>query len=246
MGASTTIPDPNGKPGQLCLPGFAPTCTVAELAFLVLARQWQEDVSAADSNRALPMSADRLALSSLLLAIAWGRKFSDAARQQAEVNKEAVAGRIGAWIDQLPWALAESAHPASISRQADSVETLTVNLDHHNSSIRVWMMKIGWTVRPWLIAPEAMPRLLKNVADTLAWPSLAAGLAAALAPSEDEFWGLARGFEPPSGFADQYLHRLDQIKRLGVLGIQAPFWQIEAECWKTIAEAVLSTAQLRV
>jgi hypothetical protein len=239
MGNSTTILDADGKPGQLYLPSFVPNSTLAEWAFLVLARQWQEAVSAVDSNRALPMSADKLALSSLLLEVAWGREFTDAARQQAEANKEALARRSAAWIDQLPWALAASAHPATINQRVNHVENLTSNLDHPNSSIRVWMMKIGWVVRPWLVPTEATPRLLKNLADTLARPDLAAGLAATLAPTEDEFWGLARGFDPPSGFADQYLNRLDQIEKLGVLGIQAPFWQIEAECWKAISDTVL-------
>ena len=232
------IPDPDGKPGQLYLPGFAPSTTLADWAFLVLARQWREEVSAADPDRPLPSSADKLALASLLLAVAWGREFSDAARQQVEVNKEAVADRRAGWIEQLPWALVESAHPASISQQADNVETLTVNLDHHNSSIRIWMMKIGWIVRSWLLPPEAMPRLLKNLADTLAGPSMAAGLAAAWVPTEDEFWGVARRFDPPS-FADQYRDRLIQIENRGVLGIQAPFWKLEAECWKVISDAVL-------
>ncbi len=239
MGDPATSPDSDGKPGQLYLPGFAPCTTLADWAFLMLAHQWQEEVSAADSNSALPIAADSLALSCLLLAVARGNEFSDAARQQAEINKEAVAGHRAAWIDQLPWALAESAHPASISRRADYVETLTVNLDHRSSSIRVWMMKIGWIVRPWLLPLVAVPLLLKNLADTLGGPSLAAGLAAALVPTEDGFWNLARGFDPPLNFADQYLNRLDQIKKLGVLGIQAPFWQIEAECWKAISDAAL-------
>jgi hypothetical protein len=239
MGDSTTIPAPDGKPGQLYLRGFAPNSTVAEWAYLVLARQWEKEVSAADPNRALPISADKLALSSLLLAVAWGREFSNAACQQAEANKEAVADRRVGWIEQLPWALAQSANPALISRQTDYVDTLTVNLDHPDSSIRIWMMKIGWIVRAWLDPAEATLRLLKNLADTLGGPNLAAGLAAALAPTEDEFWSLARGFDPPSGFANQYLDRLDQIKKLTVLGIQSPYWKLEAECWKVISDAVL-------
>ncbi len=239
MGDSTAIPDPDGKPGQLYLPGFAPNTTLAEWAFLVLARQWREEVSAADPDRPLPSSADQLAFSSLFLAVAGGHEFSDAARQQAEANKEVVADRRVAWAEQLPWALAESAHPATINERVNHVENLTANLDHADSSIRIWMMKLGWIVRSWLDPVEATPRLLKNLADTLAGPDRAAGLAAALAPTEDEFWNLARGFDPPSGFADQYLNRLDQIKKLGVLGVQAPFWKLEAECWKVISDAVL-------
>ena len=200
-----------------------------------MARQWHEEVSAADPDKPLPMSADQLAFSSLLLAVARGHEFSNAARQQAEADKEAVADRRVAWAEQLPWALAESAHPASISHRTDYVETLTVNLDHHRSSIRIWMMKIGWIVRFWLVPAEATPRLLKDLADTLGGPDLAAGLAAALAPTEDEFWGLARGFDPPSGFADQYLNRLDQIKKLTAFwGSKHLFWKLEAECWKVM------------
>jgi hypothetical protein len=42
------------------------------------------------------------------------------------------------------------------------------------------MMKIGWFAIPWLNPVEAAARLLKNLADTLVGPLMAAGLTARL------------------------------------------------------------------
>jgi hypothetical protein len=228
----------SGKPGQPALPGFTLAPTVAERAFLVLSRQWHMEVQAAPKNAPLPRAVDTLALSCLLLAVEWGCEFTDVARQQIETNLEAEAGRYPSWYDQLLWELCQ----ASFMRvETFPLEKLTVNLDHHNSSIRYWLMQMGWVARPWLSAPEAMPRLLKNLADTLGYPFEAAGLAAALMPTVDEFWTWARDFRhPDSGFAEQYADRLKFVEDFGILEMQAPFWNLEAQCRKTITDAVLS------
>jgi len=89
------------KPGQLAL--FTPFPTVAERAFLVLARKWNVDVQAGDRNISLPREVDILALSCLLLAVEWGDKFTDVARHQMESNRGAAAARREpSWYDQLP------------------------------------------------------------------------------------------------------------------------------------------------
>jgi hypothetical protein len=258
----------NGKPGQLML-FFSGVPTVAERAFLVLARKWLVDVQAVGRNIRLPRAFDVLALSCLLLAVEWGSEFTGVAQEQMETNRKEAATRRDmppggrgwvlepnpsrktavalsdvswdvSWDDQLSWELCQVPSIMVAPSETIEVEKLTVNLDHHNSSIRYWMMEIGWMARPWLTGPEAMPRLLKNLADTLGGPFMAAGLAAALVSTVDEFWTLARGFKPNDDrFAEQYADRLKYVKDHGILEMQTPFWNLEAQCRKMIADAVL-------
>jgi len=100
------------------------------------------------------------------------------------------------------------------------------------------MMEIGWIARSWLSTPEAIPLLLKNLADTLGGPFNAAGLAAAIVSTEEEFWTLARDFKYDR-FAEQYAHRLKLLEEHGIFDIQAFFWKLEAQCRKVIGDAVL-------
>lgn len=227
-----------GKPGQLSL--ATPFPTVAEHAFLVVARKWNVDVQAADKNISLPRAVDILALSCLLLAVEWGDKFTDVARQQMESNRGAAAARgYQSWYDRLPWELCQASMMVTPSESV-AVKKLTVNLDNHSGSIRCWMMEIGWMARSWLAAPEAIPLLLKNLADTLGGPFKAAGLAAALVSTPDEFWTLARDFKHHDDrFAEQYAHRLKLLEVHGIFDIQASFWKLEAQCRKEIAAGVL-------
>ncbi|PIU54208.1 MAG: hypothetical protein COS90_02065 [Deltaproteobacteria bacterium CG07_land_8_20_14_0_80_60_11] len=225
------------KPGQLAL--FTPFPTVAERAFLVLARKWNVDVQAGDRNISLPREVDILALSCLLLAVEWGDKFTDVARHQMESNRGAAAARREpSWYDQLPWELCQVPFMMVSPPETIAVERLTVNLDHHSGSIRCWMMEIGWIARSWLSTPEAIPLLLKNLADTLGGPFNAAGLAAAIVSTEEEFWTLARDFKYDR-FAEQYAHRLKLLEEHGIFDIQAFFWKLEAQCRKVIGDAVL-------
>jgi hypothetical protein len=225
-----------GKPGQLEL--FTPFPTVAERAFLVLARKWHVDVQAVDKSTALPRVIDQLALSCLLLAVEWGDKFTDVARHQMETNREmAAVRREPSWYDQLPWELCQASFMVT-PPETVAVERLTVNLDNHHSSIRCWMMEIGWITRSWLAAPEAIPLLLKNLADTLGGPFKAAALAVALVSTPDEFWTLARDFKYDR-FDEQYARRLKLLEVHGIFDIQASFWKLEAQCRKAIADAVL-------
>lgn len=227
-----------GKPGQLAL--FTPFPIVAERAFLVLARKWQDDVQAVDKNTALPRAIDQIALSCLLLAVEWGDKFTDVARHQMETNREmAAVRREPSWYDLLPWELCQASFMVT-PPETVAVERLTVNLDHHSGSIRCWMMEIGWIARSWLAAPEAIPLLLKNLADTLGGPFKAAGLAVALVSTPDEFWTSARDFKHHDDrFSEQYARRLKLLEDHGILDIQMSFWHLEVQCHKVIEDAVL-------
>ncbi len=210
----------------------------AERAFLILAGRWHERAQAAVTDRMLPSDADILALSCLRLAVEWGSEFTDRVDRQSQVNRVLLEDRgSAAWIDQLPWDLCRASSQPAPS-ESGWVELLVESLDHHNSSIRRWMMELGWTAHRWLDPQESNPRLLKNVADTLGFAVLAVGLAAKLSRSDDEFWTQAEAFAPPSGFEDQYQTRLDYAREHGILCTQAALLTREAECRRIIGEAV--------
>lgn len=237
---TTFNPPPPYEPGQLSLPGVTTVPTVAERAFLVLARKWHEEVTLVRRELALPRSADDLALACLILAVEYTGAFTEVAVRQAQINRDVVATRGHmSWIDQLPWRLCEDSILTSPPSEAESVRQLTANLNHHDSSIRCWLMEIGWIVRSWLVPEHAVPLLLQNVGNTLGGWFMSAGLAAALTSTEDEFWILARGFAPPDRFEEQYRDRIDVAKAEGVLQLQILFWKREALLRKVIADAVL-------
>jgi len=223
-----------GCPGQLNFPGLIPIPTVVERAFLVLAREWQAEYEAQPAPKWLTSHMGDLALACLIVSVDWGNKFTDVARKQMETNRlTAAAHDHPSWMNELPWELCQSSFLMS-PLQSDAVQKLTVNLDHHNSSIRCWMMEIGWFVVPWLNPIEATTRLLKNLADTLRGQFRAVGLAARLFDKEDDFLAFARTFTPPDSFEEQYQNRLKRVEELGIQTVQAPFWATEAICRKEI------------
>ena len=117
---------------------------LAERAFQVLAEKWREQVEVS-SGAMLPQDADTLALSCLTVAVEWGSEFTVQAEQQIEANKELLEDRgTVAWFDQLLWDLCLTSNLPGPS-ESEAVERLIANLDYHNSSIRRWMMELGWT-----------------------------------------------------------------------------------------------------
>jgi len=226
--------------------------TAGEVAFILLARQWNEEFSAiADDTTNIPESIDRLALSCLLLNVEWGHVFTGSVREVIEKNREAVAKayrylawdteltRRLSWDTELTWRLCNPSILMDLPSDTEEVMTLTANLNHQYTSVRFWMLDIGWIVRPWLDTEETVPILLKNLADALARSRMSAGLAAALTPTIDEFWSLAREFSPPKGFEDQYRDQLKYVEEYSIQEMQAPFWELEAQCRKIISQAVL-------
>jgi hypothetical protein len=102
------------------------------------------------------------------------------------------------------------------------------------------MMEFGWIARSWLPASDAIPRLLKNLSDTLHHPFEAAGLAASLAKTSKKFWDLASAFKPSDPiFAKQYADRLKIAKKQGFIMMQGEFWVLEDFCREMITDAVL-------
>jgi hypothetical protein len=57
------------------------------------------------------------------------------------------------WIVKLPWKLMIPTH--------DSFDELILNLDHHSSAVRLWMMHLAWVVKKSLYKDEVLPPSIK-------------------------------------------------------------------------------------
>lgn len=224
-------------------PAFSQVSTLGERVFLLLARQWHTDIQLTNRDSAPPRSLDLISLSCLLLAVEWGRDFTNVAFEQIHANMEASEDRGNwGWLDQIPWRLCQISQLKNPSK-SNEVNNLVEKLTHHNSSIRVWMLEIGWMIRSWLDASKAIPLLLKNLADTLAGPFMSAALAAAIVAGEDiegdgqdKFYKIAEDFDFLD-FQEQYLDRLNYIKEHGIIEMQSPFWMLETQCRRIISGA---------
>ncbi len=234
--------DPKGN--QFIVDNAEKDLFFAEQAFLVLSREWMETSRNTPAEQCLSTQADALAMACLLLAVEWGADFTDNARSEMEANRAiAESRREPSWIDELPWRLCLASNIPQPPSDEPAVWELTTNLDHHNSSIRIWMMQLGWMVVPWIDPVEATVRLMKNLADTLCQPFMAAGLAARffeIKGKPDRFLSFAKAVKPPDGFETQYHERLEQLKEQGTLAMQVGFWRSEALCRKEIERAAMA------
>jgi hypothetical protein len=213
---------------------------VAEHAFLSLAREWQAAVEEARTDRPLDDAVDIRSLACLLLTVEWGARFTDNPIERIERNREEAERRELAWAERLPWDLC-LAWLAQASSDTDALAQLTSNLDHHDSSVRYWMMRLAWFVATRLDRDEAARRLLKNLADTLGHALEAAGLAARLFDTEQGFLDFARTFTPPARFENQYEDRLATVRDMGIRAVQAPFVATEVLCRKEIERVSLGS-----
>jgi hypothetical protein len=227
---------------QMNLPGFSKVQGLGEDVFLLLARKWCNDFKKINENDALPESLDLIALSCLLLSLEWGKNFTESALFQIEKSYEvAEARRHYLWHNQLSWQLCESAFVLNPT-ETEAVNRLTANLNHHNSSIRCWMLKIAWIIRPWLDPSKALPLLFENLSDALMGPFMSAGLAAAIIGDRNDdldkiFFEKARNFNPSHENENQFQDRIMFIKENGIYPAQAPFWRLESHCWRIIVRA---------
>lgn len=231
----------NRAVGQLPIPALVERPIIAERVFLTLARRWSLLAGRTSPADSLPAAADTCGLACLLLAVEWGREFTSVAFREMEKNLEQVARRRDVtWFDELIWSLCLCANSAVPFCEQDAVKDLTINLDHQNSSIRCWMMQIAWFVTHWIDPVEAMPSLLKNVADTLVGVTMAAGLAGRIYGDDvDKFMEYARKSNPPANFANQYNDRLGCIEESGIAACQAVFLKLEIGVRKLIEQSSL-------
>jgi hypothetical protein len=233
-------PEP-GQTLQLEFASLALAPTLAERVFLGLARQWQAHLEAQAEPRKITPDMDNLALACLLLAVEWGKDFTPGIRAQAMHNRDQVEGHSPIpLLDQLPWNLCLCANSKKPPHKQNAVRELTDHLDHPQSGVRLWCMKVAWFVFPWLDRNDTLPLLLTNVADKLGYVSQAVGLASRFFDTPESFFAFAREFEPES-YVTQYDQRLVQIKEQGLASYQSYFWEAEAQCRKIIEQACLGT-----
>ena len=206
--------------GQTWLPGVPPPAEfrIADLCIEHLGREFLAALPQ-DCGPPLPAESDDLALACLLLAHEHGTRSPDRTTLALESCLAAVSTRF--WGDQLPWRVALEFCLHNPNRRT-GLNELSANLDHPNSSIRLWMMEIAWLVRERLDPDEAVPKLLGNVANTLGSWDAAAGLCAALHREEGYFWISAEGHEPED-HEEQYQRRLTSIRERGVHAFSARF-----------------------
>lgn len=220
---------------QQNLPGMADGPVLAEQIFTVLAQRWKDGILRLDSPRTqVPRVLDETALACVLLSHEQGRSFSSAATSIGDANILLARERSVPWMDELPWFLCR-AGMQDAPAWSGGVESVSEGLNHHSSSIRIWMMELAWMIRSWLKPEPTAEKLLENVAGTLCGVSMAWGLAASLFPDEAEFIELANGWVPER-FQDQYAERRKALIADGSLASQSPFWRMEANCRKLIAE----------
>jgi hypothetical protein len=219
---------------------------LAEQAFLALAREWRDIAAKTGPDCALPEQADTAALACLLLAVEWGKQFTEAVNLQCEENERLADSRWTvctvpsiARLEALVWRLCHSGTAGAPSLIA-GIDDLLDAFTHPNSAVRLWTMKQGWMVRSWLSA-NAVPLLLKNVADTLGGVRLAMGLARGLCATNEELEAFIAGYEPPNGFTDQFSDRIKMFREEGFSLSQMQFGELESRCRRMIEQAVFGT-----
>lgn len=228
---------PDDREEQLRLGDLDPAPTVAERAFLKLAAAWRKRIQETP-GQSQPRAVDEIAFACLLLSVEWGRRFRGNASAQAWMNKQAAGGGLAPWLDEMLWELCAAGMDPTGPGGYDALERLTANLNHHSSSIRFWLLEIGWFVRSWLDAAAVVPPLLENLATALGGPFESAGLAIAVAGDEEVFWRIADNYDPPERSANQYRDRLSLVREEGASGLQWHFYRLEARCRKIASDAV--------
>jgi hypothetical protein len=180
----------------------------------------------------LPYDARFLSCVALWLCVRHCRSLSPSVSREIEkcrVHGEEAGGLD--WLETLPWEIAARC----LKRARDKVlldsgdlHTLTGNLAHHNSTLRLYLSQYGWIAREWLPREKATERLLKNAADTLTWWEESLGLCAALYPREEDFWKAADDFQcDDTRFREQYADRLRWAREAGVSHLQSLFFGLE-------------------
>jgi hypothetical protein len=196
-----------------------------------------------------------MALACLLLAVEWGKQFAGAINQEIRENEQLASSRwtassrgalaaitgmdVVARLEALVWTLCGSGMAGAPSR-TEGMALLLDALIHGRSFFREWMIQIGWMIRAWLPVAEAVPLLLRNVADTLAGVRLSMGLAHRLCAADDTLEAFIAGFRAPEGFADQFAHRIAMFREEGFALSEMSLWELECRCRRMIEQAVLA------
>ena len=223
--------------GQRWLPSMpSPICArVADVCLHKFCREFL-DKCPLPTVSSLSIELDDLSLACVLLATEWGHRSLDSTSASLQACLDKVHGRF--WGDLLPWQLALEFCRYNPSG-ASGLGNVTCNLDHHNSSIRLWMFDLAWCVRDRLNREKAVPRLLKNVANTLGFWDSSLGLCRALFPSDEAFLLAAEEFEADT-FSIQFRDRLESARKEGLATFQSRFERKELRLRRQICQIALA------
>lgn len=235
-----------GLPGQPPLHALRDEPSRAEKLFLSLSEDWRKGFSSAETDTCIFIDdeTEKTLLTCLLLAHKLGSSFTEVAYEEIEENISMAERWRCDWIYTLPWQLAMASR-LKTPCHSHAIESLAANLNHQNSSIRMWLLQVAWFIRRWMNPETTLDPLLKNVAmsnfgDAQSWV-----IAATLFQSEDEFFKAVDSWKFPEDAGDLesiYVECLKKFRKsLNHLG-DAGLWELEAKCWQAIAERSLSDA----
>lgn len=235
----------SGKEGQLNLPAFTDMPTLAERAFILLAREWRKSVRSNEPLTNIQAIREQKTIwACLLLAVRWGHTFTSLPAR--EVGSNQWSGRHNnkfGWLDRQAWDLCEYCllkTPRS-SPPIRVIDQLVAALSHEDSSTRKRVFDFVWLAVPKIPAAytvAAVQALLRDVAGTLRWHSHAAALASRFFNTRTCFITYAQQFQPTTEYAQQYAERLGKVERR-LADVCTPFIEIENHCWQLITETLL-------
>jgi len=207
-----------------------------------LVSEWMSVVQNGARRRNESRAGDLL-LAALLLA----REDSQCLEGRPELVFEAVelcGQQVDSYLDRLPLQAIQG-YWLPGKPYPEVVEGISCNLDHHNSSIRVWFHHVAWMMRPDLNVERVRPLLLKNLANMLGGVAESAGLLANLHPDKSILDAAADAFVPPDGFEDQYRSRLACIREEQWNAQPLNLWVAENDARKLIWQALSSAEVVR-
>lgn len=228
-----------GRVRQVAFPGFAQAPTVAERAFVLLAREWRSLVPQPASGQPLPGEARGLAYSALLLANESEGEFSGFGQAWGKANRKlASENLVDPEADELPWELCLLSREDSSAWESWARTGLARLLRSEGYSARLFGMELAWLCRRHLSPESVLPALLENIATSCEGFSKGAGLAAAFFSDQTSFWRVAALLPPGEFPADQYRRQVARLRKTGALSLQAHFWRLETECRRRILDKV--------
>jgi len=190
---------------------------VGEYCFAHLLQQCERALRAGPKARGDQHSFDELTRGVVLIAAENGEALrgSESIRRRFEAIDDALAsGLFGDWAqyERIPFDAAAALVNGTASKFINSFEFIST-LAHPQSSIRGFGCRIAWVMRSHLTKDDVGNLLLENVACTLGYVELSAGLARSLFESPKEFFDAASAYTPmDQRFDSQYRDRIDDLR----------------------------------
>jgi hypothetical protein len=234
----------SGIPGQLPLHALRDEPSQAERIFISLAEHWWQGISSTLGNESLFLNdeIEKTQLACLLLAKKYGSSFTKVAYDEIEQNISLAKKWRCEWIYALPWQLAMATQLETPS-QSHAIDLLVANLNHQNSTIRMWLLQVTWVLQSWVKRETAFEPLIRNTAGSVFGGDESWVIAATLFESENDFFAEVDRWNAPEDVGDLrpiYMKNLKKYRSsLRHLG-NTSLWRLEAECWRIIAERSLS------